>query len=554
MITHLCQPRRVSSYAACEAEAAISAEFCDGGFKFYNKTSVCDLRESTSAVSSHSKTRDALDRCVRARRKIALSKAGGASGSGGVAIVESMTENMFKSPGVPLKEEIRRTTHNIGCWAARHNYSLVLNGVNASELRGGYSRPYGPRRLWNGVPFDKINDVRHRVVGRLLDRYDAVLHIDTDTIALNENRSLRRYLHHPAKLTFQMREIGEVAAATYLARQSPETSCFLQLWDELGHLSHRNPRPMLNTDNGVLLMLIARLLDESAAKECETDAVLARGLHGASKDAAASVGGTDETTTKEKGRRAHSRLLHTPGQSLRPGKDLYLESYVPCFASRITPSILLHRLQRTVHLPWLRFLFPREGFHRSLESPADEKQHPSLTSLQPRSDVLGHGWKSMGRLMVPPGNTCTPLQVRRSGCPRLSPRNESALAIKMCWWLHHAYGAAAFRACSTRVRHTSSSGATASQRYLLRYKRLGFGGGGRGLVIYTHTINLSEPDVRSLFPEINHSYPPHGRHVVGIGVHGRRKSDLSGAQLAGEWALPRPRPSRAGHIHGRSHR
>ena len=81
-------------------------------------------------------------------------------------------------------------------------------------------------------------------------------------------------------------------------------------------------------------MLVARLLDEPAARECEARAV----MHGLPR-----------------------RGLQ-PGQPLRPGKDAYLEEYVPCFAERLTPALLLHRLQRTARLPWLRFLFPREGW------------------------------------------------------------------------------------------------------------------------------------------------------------------------------------------------
>ena len=116
------------------------------------------------------------------------------------AIVESMTDNYFSAPGVPLKEEHRRTTQSIRCWAARHNYTLELSSVSVDELRQGYSKSYGPRRTWRGVEYDKINDIRHRVVGRFLERssYSHVLHIDTDTLALNESRSLRRFLRHPA--------------------------------------------------------------------------------------------------------------------------------------------------------------------------------------------------------------------------------------------------------------------------------------------------------------------------------------------------------------------
>ena len=84
-----------------------------------------------------------------------------------------------------------------------------------------------------------------------------VLHVDTDTIALNASRSLAPFLSHPAAVQLQLRETGEVAAATYVVRRSHEAACFLSLWDEIGHATHRAPMPMGNTDNGVLVMLLS---------------------------------------------------------------------------------------------------------------------------------------------------------------------------------------------------------------------------------------------------------------------------------------------------------
>lgn len=460
--THLCQPHRLPSRAACDAEALVLQSYCVLT-SWDERTGVCELREAQSPRAGGSKARDELQRCVRARRaSTGASQLDGTLSTSGassrVAIVESMTSNYFSAPGVPLKEEHRRTARSIDCWARRHNYSLLLHAVPHAELKRGYSAPYGPKRLWRGVPFDKINDVRHRVVASHLEpphAFDHVLHIDTDTIALNESRSLRRFLHHPAAVQFQVRENGEVAAATYIARRSPEAICFLQLWDTLGQLTHRNPRPMLNTDNGVLLMLVARLLDEPSALACEAAAVR--------------------------------------------GRANYLSAYLPCFAERLTPSLLLHRTRsHHAHVPWLRFLFPREGWQRSFESPAPgERQHHSLASFQPAGDLLGHGWKAMGRLMVvPPGDAsgdagrCAPLQRNASGCPTLTRATEQALAVEMCWWLHRQLGAAACRACAER---DATSG-----RVYLKYKRIGFGAGGRQ-ELYEHALNLSERDLRNVF-------------------------------------------------------
>ena len=142
-----------------------------------------------------------------------------------------------------------------------------------------------------------------------------------------------------------------------LACPNPSPSSFLP---RARRSCAQTARPMLNTDNGVLLMLIARLVHEPAALICEEAAVL----------------------------HAYKRGYH----------EGYLEVYLPCFAKRLTKALLLHRLQKSSggRLPWLRFLFPREGWQRSFEAAVEGKQHhPSLSSFQSRSDLFGHGWKSM---------------------------------------------------------------------------------------------------------------------------------------------------------------
>lgn len=220
----------MESADACLQQGHAVAKWCT--ITWHSTTSVCELRDAPSDASSltGSRMRDEFNRCVRARRSSDNHASSHGGGSRGVAIVESMTANYLNELGEVVKEEVRRTTHNMRCWATRHNYTHILNAVPLAELRKGYSKPYGPNRLWDGVPFDKINDVRHRAVSRYLDQgYEHVLHVDTDTIALAKGRSLERFIRHPAAMHLQMRENGEIAAATYIARRSHETSCFLSL-------------------------------------------------------------------------------------------------------------------------------------------------------------------------------------------------------------------------------------------------------------------------------------------------------------------------------------
>ena len=236
----LCQQRPHRSRAHCMQDAARSQKWCSS-FVWDNQTQTCNFLDA-----SVGRARAMLRNCIAANR----SKFGTTRQTESVAIVETLTANLLSNTREPTREEHRRCAHNIRCWAARHGYQLVLHPVAADELRSGYSLAYGPRRLYAGVPFDKLNDVRHRVIESqyLRREYSHVLHIDSDTIALNGSRSLRPFLRADAAISLQVRENGEVAAATYLARRSAEAACFLRLWDEMGHATHRNPIPMTNTE------------------------------------------------------------------------------------------------------------------------------------------------------------------------------------------------------------------------------------------------------------------------------------------------------------------
>jgi hypothetical protein len=148
----------------------------------------------------------------------------------------------------------------------------------------------------------------------------------------------------------------------------------------------------------------------------------------------------------------------------------------------------------------------------------------------------------MGRLMVHP-HACAALDNGRSRCPRLSARNESALAVEMCWWLHRSYGSAAFDACSTWVPASTGGasaraggGAEAPRRLLLEYKRIGFGAAGTLFagqqILYSHTLNLSERDARSLFlsPTGGMRAAAHGRgaHKAHGSMHGSTRRSAVG--------------------------
>ena len=168
--------------------------------------------------------------------------------------------------------------------------------------------------------------------------------------------------------------------------------------------------------------------------------------------------------------------------------------YLICFVREITPKMLLDSIDR--RLPWLRVLFQREGFQRSFENHDPSiGQHKALVSLQPRSDLLGHGWKAMGRLMVVPETCDAPLLANRSGTPILDGYSEASLAVEMCWCLHHhrGYASQAYKACSKAVQ-----GMEGKNRVLVRYLRIGFDRSGKQ-VAFEHLLNFTEREARLIY-------------------------------------------------------
>ena len=496
----LCQPRRLANYDECLSAQDV---WCAVG-SWDNSTGICDLQErlpgNISKAAGTNRAQQWVERCVRSTQALEALPDGQ---RGRVGIIESMTANYVGENGLPKKEEIRRTTQTIRCWAQRHGYRLILHSVSAAELRSGYSAPYGPRRLWKGVPYDKINDVRHRVVARYLHNastnVEYVLHLDADTLALNTSRSLEPFLSSDAPaMQFQVRENGEVAAATYIARRSAHALCFLSLWDELGHATHRNAVAMPNTDNGVLMMALARLLDEPAALKCEAAALpppprFTPQVRSASHSRPAAVmpsaqqppragypSSADSSVDDDAALSEHQqqdgstrrRKGHAAAAVSAPDP---WTAYTRCFTSLITPSLLRHArvprhasnskqhadrqpsrifsswMQPSRHreVPWLGVLFPRAGWQRSFEEPNPLVQHHALTSLEPTADVLGHGWKRMGRLLVSSSarEPCRPLSWSSVATRTLDGPSERALTVQMCWWLHPAYGHAAYDSC-----------------------------------------------------------------------------------------------------------
>ena len=106
MFSFVCQPRKLASAQECTSLRECTV-WC--ACTWFAATGVCELRELSRDADEHarlaslSRVRSELHRCVgRERRAAAASSGGGGGGGGGsapdgVAIVEAMTANMFRS-------------------------------------------------------------------------------------------------------------------------------------------------------------------------------------------------------------------------------------------------------------------------------------------------------------------------------------------------------------------------------------------------------------------------------------------------------------------------
>lgn len=295
-----------------------------------------------------------------------------------LAIVVSITSSWKGSH----EAGVAAMTSNFKCYAAVHNYSFHLN-IMLPMSRGQFFHQ------------------RHRyVLHRYLPNYQYVMHLDADSLVLNLSRSLEPFLRDDAAdVQLLMHENGEVTAAAYLLRNSRLSRCFLRYWLDWSP-PHSVPAvnkaltyETLNYDNGDLVSALSDLIDASQSRRC-------------------------------------IRMIEVPESSV----NAYLDTVVECFLE------VVHKAPAISSLKWLKIYLPREGFWRTH---ARRGRYGSwwdalFGSCFPSSDVIGHGWKAMSRVMWEP-SMCDVRAARvglgaNAKCSWHSPQDEVNVAVAYCLW------------------------------------------------------------------------------------------------------------------------
>lgn len=150
------------------------------------------------------------------------------------------------------------TAHNIEAYAARHGYIFHVAAYNLDDWSttkdGGHLHHFHSTRWLH-------------LQQRYLGKYQWILHIDSDVLALNMSRSLDRFLELDEDIVLHMREFNEVAAGTVLLRSSPFSHCFLDYWISMGaHELHTEG--WANTDNGDLVQVVIEFMRGNASQDC----------------------------------------------------------------------------------------------------------------------------------------------------------------------------------------------------------------------------------------------------------------------------------------------
>lgn len=256
------------------------------------------------------------------------------------------------------------------------------------------------------------------------------MHIDADSLVLNMNRSMSEFLSagHQYDVHLHVHESGEVTASNYIVKNSHYGKCFLQYWGDIrppapypespAHSLNKLTYSTLNFDNGDLMAALMNLISPRRFLQCM-----------------AAVGRMSE---------ARMKSFHNP----------YLQVHIECWKRMLVPKS--YNTSGFVKDPGrpiateraLRIYLPREGFWRTFARKGrfGTWWDQLFGSCFITSDVIGHGWKAMPRVLW--GNSTCPnddhsagsLQVRvdspgyNNKCDWLSPEDELRIARIYCLW------------------------------------------------------------------------------------------------------------------------
>lgn len=303
-----------------------------------------------------------------------------------LAIVISATEDWIQShhDGMELVKS------NLQCYADTHHYTFIMNVLNPMSEAEFY--------------FQRHVSIFHDI----LPKYQAVLHLDADSLVLDMSKSLDRFLNMSQNIFFHLHENGEVAASTYLVKNMPEVYCFGSLWMSIGASglsSSANSSALLyydtlNFDNGNLMYAIISALNYQSYRKCI------------------------------------SAIYFTQPADFDVMSNIYHQTVVECWIQG------LGHLEKSVKraFPQMKLFFPREGYWRTQgkQGRFGEWWDELFYYCSPSTDIIGHGWKAMARTFWTHNSCDIPANRRGNGkstkCTWLTPAQERQLASKHCLW------------------------------------------------------------------------------------------------------------------------
>lgn len=252
------------------------------------------------------------------------------------------------------------------------------------------------------MPANKFFHERHsEVLQKYLPRFQYVMHIDADSLVLNMNQPLDRFMNG-LDVQLHLHESGEVTASNYLVKNSLYGRCFLQYWANfkanIGVERELTRYDTLNYDNGDLMAAVMNLFSPKEFVECMS-------FIGSMSD---------------------NQINRFPN----PYLQLHIECWKHMHDHTIGGALAYEGVQDTTK--GLRVYFPREGYWRTHARTGrfglwwDQL----FGSCYKSSDIIGHGWKAMPRKMWGGNHSCPEFIAHGTGS-----NYQDAGYNKICNWL-----------------------------------------------------------------------------------------------------------------------
>lgn len=287
----------------------------------------------------------------------------------------------------------RAALHNLETYCHRHGYYFHASLINTTD--------------WLRVPSSQRQAVSFftarwlHLQRRLLGKYQWILALDGDTLAVGLDNDLSSFLGGRNDVVLHLRENYELPTGVVLLRSSPFTWCFLENIIRAGTIELSR---MSNYDNGDMMDVFMTMVDPAAAAQC--------------------------------------RRHRAPGQWRR---------FVACFKHNF-----LHRLDGLGTASPFRVLFPFAGFWRSMEGlrvadAADVKARVFYACAHAH-DVLVHGWKRVGTIWAAERDShdVADSVSRPAACAAIPESATLDLAKRCCHWRYAGCSVGGGNVCSAQ--------------------------------------------------------------------------------------------------------